>query len=571
MKTLRISQLLQLFTFTCSLLLCEVASAQPHLSWLRTVGSNGFDFFQGMVYSEKENCIYAAGNYGELGGGTLYLGDTTLRGRGSFLVKYDFLGRLQWAKGFINSDSVAWRIESIACDRAGNVYCAGGFVGKALLDTIWLESEDGNIFIAKMNPAGKALWAKEFGYNDHSDDTDYAQLVSVDSKEKVYVSGHFADSVDFGNGMKLKGFDGGSYSVFLAQFDQDGKTLWAYAIGAAESIAGVPSIQTINSHDEIYLLAGGSKTEIRYRDLTVKKDSLQKGVFFLKIDSSGTPLWGKFVESGYRISYIIVVGDGGLYLAGELYSDTLRYDELQLISTHEPPSPPHTNYPYSDGFLIKLDKQDQVEWFKLFSGDTAVGIRRPFEIGGITWLDVGFYPSLFLGSDTLKGENGKGGEVMFLFDKSGNVKNIIEHKVYANILCSDSVGNYYIGDVFKDTLKIDGFSAVSKGFFDVFFGKVSTGSDTTGIENSAAKNYKTTIYPNPTTGSFMLSANILSKGDEIIIYNLLGKQVYSTMMPHATIEPVEISLKHIPTGVYQVLVSNNNNKRVSTTRLVILR
>lgn len=89
-----------------------------------------------------------------------------------FVAKYDRDGRFLWARGFGGTNDE--QLTSFTSDRAGNLYLGGSFKAQTIFGPITVAAtkvvqsatvtqygQDG--FVAKLDPAGQPVWAKNFG------------------------------------------------------------------------------------------------------------------------------------------------------------------------------------------------------------------------------------------------------------------------------------------------------------------------------------------------------------------------------------------------------------------------
>src|SRR5690606_28720910 len=112
-----------------------------------------------------------------------------------FLVKYNASGKVLWAThagGTGNDNS-----NSVSTDALGNVYITGNFMSESITfgtDTLTRKGYS-DIFLAKYDARGNALWAKSVGGTKRN----YANSVSADASGNVYITGYFdSDSITFG-------------------------------------------------------------------------------------------------------------------------------------------------------------------------------------------------------------------------------------------------------------------------------------------------------------------------------------------------------------------------------------
>jgi hypothetical protein len=116
-------------------------------------------------------------------------------------------------------------ITDVATTPEGDIVIVGRFGGTLDFGAGKMASTGSyDIFVAKLDPLGKALWSKRFG--DAS--SQGANAVAVDSMGAIYVGGSVSGSVNFGDGVRNSA---GSTDAFLAKFDADGNIIWSKLFG----------------------------------------------------------------------------------------------------------------------------------------------------------------------------------------------------------------------------------------------------------------------------------------------------------------------------------------------------
>lgn len=127
----------------------------------------------------------------------------------------------------------------------GNVYISGEFQGTvdfnpspAAIDTIsstGISQTAENGFILKLDTSGTFEWAKKYG---HSTTSNFAPIInsslSIDNQENIYLSGDFADTMDFDPGLATyllsPYIDTGTVFtvIYNLKLDADGNFVWAF-------------------------------------------------------------------------------------------------------------------------------------------------------------------------------------------------------------------------------------------------------------------------------------------------------------------------------------------------------
>ncbi|MEM6265469.1 MAG: SBBP repeat-containing protein, partial [Bacteroidota bacterium] len=176
-----------------------------------TLNTNGNDDAYIAKYDLAGNLLWASGTGGSSNesanglaidpSGNLYLTGTTnsssIEGIAlptygqldGYAAKFDPMGQLQWISSFGSNDSDA--SNGITVDDAGNSYLTGDFGGTIIFGdpanpVVSFNSAGGtDVFVAKFDPNGQALWAKRGGGKDR----DFVRGIAVDPKGRVSVCG----------------------------------------------------------------------------------------------------------------------------------------------------------------------------------------------------------------------------------------------------------------------------------------------------------------------------------------------------------------------------------------------
>jgi hypothetical protein len=161
--------------------------------WSKSLGGAGYDQGSSVALDATGN-VYVTGNFE----GAVDFGTGSLQSAGArdvFVASFTPSGTPRWSKRFGGTgDDYA---SSVAVDGSGNVYVTGRFEGAVDFGTGSLQSAGaGDVFVASFTPSGTPRWSKRFG----STGDDYASSIAVDGAGKVYLTGSFQGTVDFGHG-----------------------------------------------------------------------------------------------------------------------------------------------------------------------------------------------------------------------------------------------------------------------------------------------------------------------------------------------------------------------------------
>jgi hypothetical protein len=113
---------------------------------------------------------------------------------------------------------------AVAVDPAGNIYVTGTFTGPMKIGDKTLVGFSGtDVFVAKLDPTGKVVWAKQFG--DVGDQS--ARSIAVDQGGNVVITGSTSAIVDFGKG-PVSGL------TYVLKLDAAGDPVWSTSCGGTQ-------------------------------------------------------------------------------------------------------------------------------------------------------------------------------------------------------------------------------------------------------------------------------------------------------------------------------------------------
>ena len=203
-------------------------SQSPAHVWSQRFGSTGMD--QGTsIGVDGEGNVLVTGHFQ----GSVDFGGWTMSSAGDadiFVAKYDSAGTRLWSHRFGGSGSD--RGYGIAVDDAGNILVTGYFSGSVDFGGGPLESAGrADIFVARYDASGSHLWSRRFG----GVGADAGLSIAQNENGNIFVTGWFAELVDFG-GERLT--SAGDRDVFVARFRTDGTHVWSQRFGGIEPDAG---------------------------------------------------------------------------------------------------------------------------------------------------------------------------------------------------------------------------------------------------------------------------------------------------------------------------------------------
>ncbi len=463
----------------------------------------------------------------------------------AFLVKYDAAGNVLWAKGMGGTNSGAEGY-SVKTDLAGNVFITGAFEhGTAIFgtDTLTNDSLYWDMFIAKFDPSGNALWARK----TTSPNLSVGYSVATDSLGNVYLVGMFAGAAVTIGSFTLTSDSPAYGKIFIVKYDPAGNVVWA------QSPRGFPcNVWNIASDGRNIFVTGSFATaNIIFGTDTLHTDSARTGdICVVKFDPSGAVLWAKSAngkQNDYANGLATPVSDY-LYVTGYFQSDTFRFGSVTLTSDS-----PGAQLPTM--FLAKYSSlTGNVVWAVKPNSSWCMATGIATDMAGDPYV-TGHFASAnaVFGSDTLFSM----GSFVAKYDGSGNAiwaKGGGYFQRFSNAVALDPAGSIYLTGEFNGAsilvLGADTVHGSPAGGGDLFVAKLSDVTATTGLSNVFKHQNDMAVFPVPNDG--IMSVACAGSGYTAInIYDGLGRKIFTQPLDPAIRNQVsKVNIGHVPKGIY---------------------
>ena len=358
--------------------------ALPGGTWIFTTSGSGVLNYNN-VAADKAGNVYVAGSLRD----TATFGSTTagtLGGQSIYVLKLDSNGKLIWVT---TAPATDWAYAyGIAVDTQSNTYITGFIRGKATFGSTTLTAsgwkfKKADLYVAKMDPKGKFLWATRAGSVAEGD---YSKGVGSDKAGNAYITGYFRDTATFGSFTLTASNPGGA---FVARLDTMGKFKWVVTCGAAQggdiAVDSAGSSHVVGVFDKSATFGTHSLT------------GTQNTTFVAKLSSSGTFTWAT-AAPGLDWTSIALDGGGNTYVQGAGKSATIEGTVK----------------------LAKISKSGKLMWTKPLCHFTGTTLGRTIAVDplGNAYLGGLYYKSLSCGNTKLPG----GGGLYFVkTDSTGNL------------------------------------------------------------------------------------------------------------------------------------------------------
>ena len=285
--------------------------ADGELAWSKRFTAAGFQKAAGVAVDAQGSVLLTGGmeQMVNFGGDDL----TSEGGLDLFVVKLSANGDHLWSRRL--GDISEQKGVSLAVDPAGNIVIAGALKGTITFstgdggpDTLSSASPDhSDVLLMKLEPDGKALWARRFGGAETGTIQQSAGCVAVTASGGILLTGYFLASLELDENTTLKSH--GDSDVFLVRFDSEGKVIWANAYGNGNDLSGQVGWAIASDAAGQMLVAGSLTGNVEFGSLTHTGDNTDSkpDAFVLKVDSQHAPVWnraltGPGVQEGYGIA-----------------------------------------------------------------------------------------------------------------------------------------------------------------------------------------------------------------------------------------------------------------------------
>ncbi len=473
-----------------------------------------------------------------------------------FLIKYATNGSVKWALAIETSGTGYGN--AIAIDDKENVYVTGTFSGKACFDTnTYLTNNDNSqsLFIAKYNKDGYLLWAKKEG-------AFIPTGIAADSFGKITITGSFGGQQSIGN-MFLQ--SAGSGDIFLAQYNTDGKLVWAQRSGTnSQDIAQAIAVDNTGF---IYLTG-----------------SIANAAFLAKYDSNGNSKWINVTKSSNSPAVskgtgVVCDEFGNCYITGS-FNCNINFGYGIMLPN---------GYYDQDVFIAKYSATGKVLWAEHAGGHSNSGDIPMYDDEGLgiaidksgkgNVLITGYFESdCKFGNQTI---NCTGEQDVFIatYTYNGILKSVVTaYGTFAErsfCISTDAFDNFYMGGYLtNDPLDGSYFGSLNiignLGLRDAYIGKYHI-SETNSISRNATltMDYKTTptsiketgcakVYPNPASSELNIEIFVSKKGSlDIKITDQSGRMIYLKRAENVSgICQEKIWIKDYPAGLYYLKITD---------------
>lgn len=202
--------------------------------WVRRFGASApnVNSLATTVSFDPSGAVVVGGRFGvriDLGAGDLTA--PNLSGQDGFLLKLSPDGDHVWSRSF---GSASAAVESVAVGALGDVVCTGWFAEHLDIGGAAVATADGEfrMYVAGFGPQGDATFLKTYGSWDVPV---FSCRAALEPSGRIALTGSFTGSVDFGGGVMTAPDSGAAY---VAHLSPSGEHIWSKSFGNGLTQAG---------------------------------------------------------------------------------------------------------------------------------------------------------------------------------------------------------------------------------------------------------------------------------------------------------------------------------------------
>ena len=523
-----------------TILSIQLLNAQS-FEWVQNSGGESSDQAY-CISSDNDGNVYVSGWFS----GNAHFGDIVLSSEGGkdiFIAKYNSSGELLWVKkAWGAADDVT---AGITTDWDGFPIITGWFSEDLHFGDNVIESQGStDMFVARYNAEGDALWAKRAG----GEGDDYGNRLTTNAENDVLVSGSFRYTANFGNEITVS--SEGNRDIFIANYSSSGNIQWVKRAGGIGEDRAY-NIISDDSNGDIYI-AGMFNGKAFFGDNFIECTAIV-GSFVSRMDAAGNFIWARKGIGGandYARGFGIGLDAEAHVYSNGTYSGKLTFGDLAVESSGGQFD--------LDTYLVKLNQNGETMWLKSGGGYGIDQSRDMFTNNNGVSFTTGFFSSNANFGDLLLESVGKSDVFVVAYNYAGEVEwakraggNFLD---YAYGICrgAPESGSLYICGNYQEQASFGDHSIEGWGGMDMFVSKLNYDN------NSVSENKNSNIFisPNPSKGEFKIHIKNPSAQSKVNIYSMDGRLVFTK-----DISDIETAIStDLPPASYnvQVLPENEN-------------
>lgn len=346
----------KVFLFTALVMNCLTGFSQKYL-WNSQFGIADTETSAKSMAIDTDNNAYLTGNFT---GAEMTIGNKEVTGASmvmdAYVAKFTPNNQCVFASS-IKSSSGSILVQSIAADASGNSFVAGNFESDAeITETLKIESDYKDFFIAKYDATGNPLWLK----GTTSGIEPVIKSIAVNPNDGSFaITGAFTGNLNIEmNGGEHEISSGNSeLAFFIAKYDNNANLIWAKTMSGNGT--GTGNLISIDEKGDIYAVGTFSGT-IQFETQSMTAASVENtDNFLVKYAADGSMAWARSLK-GSKLDDInaMDVANHQVVIGGVIRSEDLAVDNAPgiLMKTLD------TTGTWNSMLIISFDTDGNYQW-----------------------------------------------------------------------------------------------------------------------------------------------------------------------------------------------------------------
>ena len=323
-------------------------NANGELIWATSIGQNDWDEFNSVAATIDGGFVVG----GSFNNDDISVGETTYNNKGRYdglIIKYDSNNNIDWSTSVGGNN---WdEINSVASTSDGGFVIGGSFSSDSVtIGNTSISATKGTYdgMTIKYDSNYNVEWAQTIGGTEREE----ISTITETTDGGIVVGGRFQSSnITVGN-YTLKNKSNTMYSDgFIVKYNKDGEVVWANSIGGSNN----DYVSSISSTPDNGILVGGdflsSHISIGNERINNSSNSSNSDCFIIKLNDNGEVYWKSSIKGTYNenIYSVLATSAGDFIVGGEAVSDSIEADGMVL-----------DNFSNGDGFLIKYSEKERI-------------------------------------------------------------------------------------------------------------------------------------------------------------------------------------------------------------------
>lgn len=495
-----------------------------------------------LMCTDESGHVYVSFSYF---GNEMTIGDFTVQNvnpsdQDIVIAKYDSDGNVLWAKGFGGSSTD--RFFSMVCDNLGNIIVSGGTNSSELiLDSFNISPAGGyDSFLGKMNGDGEFEWVKIFGGTGN----DFVRPIQLDANNNIYASGYFYSPTLALDDLTIT--NSGAPDTFLAKFDSEGNTDWAFGITGQPTTLETPLSIDVYDDGQV-LLCGTYNSMIQIESFTLQPGGASDG-FILLANEDGTVTWVTSLStpSYENITDVEFLDSNTFYCTGWYEGTEFMIGDVTL--TNESGSG-------SNVFVASFETDGSVNWAINTTGNEADNLSNMTVVGTDVFLAIGFESTSFQFDEFTFENQGYEDVCVLKIDESGDVVWAdafgAEGYEFCNSIAGNQNGDIYVSGTFaSDEITFGNQVLINPSEFGsyLFLSKLS---EIPAFIDAPNRSINLSIFPNPCREN--LFVQMKSEQPKPLAFEVSSIDGKGVMQGYWNQQDKSISIEELRPGSYHIV------------------